>query len=506
MISTAQKNKRPITTLAFVTSDRPLAFSRSLASYLEHCRSHERQITIVVADDSRSAAARAQYLESLARSGNDAVRYIGRPEKLKFIEQLGRQGIGPEVGRFAIGGHFPSEVCTTGANRNCILLDTIGELVLSADDDTLCNVVSHPQRDGLLTIGNHENPREVWFYASRSEITACQSGPTSDLLASHERLLGKYLSEIVAEESPSHMNVDASCRHLRAALRRPKAKVVATMTGMAGDSGAGNPQCFLLGSKQVLEKLNESEAMSRRGFTSREVLWVSRSHTITHCPQCQGSGLGLANNDLLPPFFPVGRNEDAIFGALNLTTRNSFLAHLPFALLHDAETGRRYERLPSFSIASLILGLVWDSVPKPKPRTSLEAALRSVGLGFLELANLPQPEFWSIVAQAVGKQAARTLNALESSRTALGDCSLYLETEIENYRRHLCELMNNNHHHFIPHELQNGGPVESAAIKTQRLVHDAGTLWRAWPDLVEAAAFLRSRNVRISIHALEVKS
>lgn len=504
MISSAQKNKPPITTLAFVTADRPQVFNRSLASYLEHFRSHERQITTVVTDDSRSSEARAQYLESLAQSGSDIIRYIGRPEKLKFIEQLGRQGIDPEAARFAIGGHFVSGVCTTGANRNCILLDTIGELVLSADDDTVCSVVSHPQRDEFLTIGNHENPREVWFYTSRTEVTTCQSDPPGDLLASHERLLGKSLSEIVAEATPNQMNVDGSCRHLLAALHRPNAKVVCTMSGMAGDSGAGNPQCFLLGSKQVLESLNESEAMSRRAFASREVLWVSRSHTITHCPQCQGSGLGMANNDLLPPFFPVGRNEDAIFGALNLMAQNSFLAHLPIALLHDAETGRRYERLPSFSIASLILSLVWDSVPKPK--TALEAALRSVGLRFLELANLPHQEFWEIVAQAVDRQAARTLSTLESNRTAMGDCSPYLEAEIESYRRHLCGLMNNDSRHFIPHEFQKSESMESTAIKTQRLVHDAGILWRTWPDLVEAAAFLKSRNVRISMHALDVKN
>jgi hypothetical protein len=445
-------------------------------------------------DDSQSDAARLEYLRALKElECADQVRYSGIKEKVSYVQQLSGHGIDPEIARFAVLGDFGAKYCTTGANRNCILLDTVGELVLVADDDTVCKTAPHPEREDCISFGGHQNPREVWFYGTREELSAAAKWEPCDLLGEHERILGKKLVDIMSHTPKNQLRLGKACNHLIDSFESGDARVTATMTGMAGDSGAGGAQRFLLSSRSVLDRLAESDAASRRAFASREVLWVARSHTITHSPQCQGAGLGLANDDLLPPFFPIGRNQDGVFGVLNLLTFNAFVGHIPVAVFHNTAAGRKYERFPPFRIANLILSLVWLTPPQ---NVSLRTALCSLGNNLLEIGNLPEQEFRDFLASTVSRSETKILRMVDLNRSKMTNCPPYLEKEIEDYRAYvLAHLADRDC--FIPDEFLQF-PPEQAREKTRQLVCKAGQLFLVWPDMVEASRHLKEKGVRLS--------
>jgi hypothetical protein len=494
-VNDAPEFDQPITSLAFLTADRVSLLHRSLTSYSENCRSYGREVEIIVMDDSRSEAARGEYLSCLRNMNDDRlIQYGGSNEKISYIRHLMHKGIDPDIARFAILGKFRIETCTIGANRNCVLLDTVGELVLTADDDTICRLVPHPERDDRVHFGAHENPRDAWFYNTRAEVSASVKWQSCDLLGEHERTLGKQLAKIAIQTPANQVDTAKACRHLLNGLQHADAKVVFSMTGMAGDSGAGYAQNLLMSSKQVLEKLSENEAVARRAFASREVLWVARSPTITHNPQCQAAGLGLANNELLAPFFPVGRNEDGVFGTLNLLIPTFFQSHVPVALFHDAQPGRTYAPLPPFPIASLILSLI--SFTAPAQSRTMQATLRSIGRGLLDIADFPGQEFWDLLFTAVSRRSAEVTRLLHLRSRKMADCSTYLQEQIEQYREHIFACLT-SFDACVPYEFS-GLPKELARQQTRELVQNAGRLFYAWPDLVEAAHDLKREGIRLT--------
>ena len=491
--SLSKKNRR-IGTVAFLTADRPSVFRRSFMSYQNHCQRLNREVTLLVMDDSESLAARSEYLELLKPAGKtDSVEYGGRSEKLRFLDHLAGQGIDPAIASFAICGLPGRYACSIGANRNCVLLDTLGELVLMADDDTVCTMVTHPERNDSLRFGNHENPREVWFYTSREEIAKAAREGTGDLLSEHEYFLGGSLPELLAQLSPDLVESDQACQHLLAASAQNQARVVATMSGLAGDSGAAYAQRFLSSAK-YLARLNESEATSRRAFASREVLWVARSRTITHSTHCQGAGLGVANNEFLPPFFPAGRNEDGVFGLLNFLAPSHFFAHLPIAVFHDAMVDRKYPELPSLRITDLVTSLI-QFVPRHQ-HAKLQTTLCSIGAGLQEIGGLTEHELRAVLFAAVSQSVARTSRQLDLNNRTIGHSNPFLQVEIERFRKHLRDSLLASDA-IIPTEYQRM-PAELALAETRELVKKAGQLFCAWYDLVEACRYLKAKGIRLS--------
>ena len=64
---------------------------------------------------------------------------------------------------------FDPEGCgmTAGANRNALLLHSVGDMVLSVDDDTVCSVAESPRlRDGLA-LSSGANPTDFRFFPDR---------------------------------------------------------------------------------------------------------------------------------------------------------------------------------------------------------------------------------------------------------------------------------------------------------------------------------------------------
>jgi len=490
----------PIASVALITADRPKLLERAVCSYVRQFKTCSNDVDLVAMDDSRSYDARQHNLRSLTEASRDvSARYAGLSEKLSYIAHLTRAGIDPDVAAFTILGAFPVECCTMGANRNAVLLDTVGEQVLTADDDTTCGFVCHPEGRDALCLTSHENPRAAWFYRDRTELLANIKWTSYDIVRAHECLLGADVRSLVLS-TPAHLlSWDKTCRHLHKSLGSGGGRIVVTMNGIVGDSGAYTPKQLLMSSGQVRQSLAESELAFNNAFGSREVLSVVPSKTVTHYSSCQATTLGLANTELLPPFFPIGRNEDGVFGTLlGLTAPTSFLGHVPVAIFHDAPPGRKYDAFPSFRIADIVMAVL--SVVRRDRDDDMGLTLRFLGREALEIAGLPDADFWEFIYRAASMIEAERLRVIDSVLQRLGSEASHWKQEARTFRAHvLHQLMDREF--CIPAEFAHIPSKDCAKKRVQELIRMTGAFLHAWPDMIEAARGLRSRGIRISVEA-----
>jgi hypothetical protein len=423
-----------------------------------------------------------------------AIRYAGLPEKKSYIDALVRLGVQPEIARFALLGDFKNVAYTPGANRNAILLDTAGDCILTADDDSLCTLASHPNRDRKLYLKGAGDPRDKWFYSDREHVYALNTWIEDDLIGEHECLLGKQLSALVLD-SKDNVEIQNACGHELDAIHTGCGAIAATMTGVAGDSGMYTSSSFLRSTGDTQARLCESEAIFKCALTSREMLAVVRGHTITHDSFCMAGQLGLANFEMLPPFFPVGKNQDGVFGMLIRRSTPHFLAHIPLAVYHAPPFQREYQKIPQCRISDVILSLILSLVPPDRHGTL--ASLRFLGQGMRDIGELTDSEFAHFTRHAVCKQTGERLRMIESILKRFPQCPAYWLEEVASLFRQSTETLQDPAW-WVPIELRNGRSLDFAKSALKELVVMTGNLFHHWPDIVDAARSLRKRGQRIS--------
>ena len=487
---------RPITSVAFVTADRPSELGRAIVSYTENFAAHGRQVQLAIFDDSKSHISMDSCL-STARNciKNYRVRYAGGREKRLYIRHLARAGIAPEIARFALLGERDGNLCTAGANRNAALLDTVGEHILCADDDTICRLVAHPERNQELKLQCGGNPREMWFASNREGLFHDAKWGQYDLLREHESILGYTVSELAARFPAGCVQVDGKCRALHYSLADGSGSVAVTMSGVVGDSGSYAATWLLSSHGATRRRFLGDEVTFRCALQSREVLGVVRSLSVTHSAFCMGTSLAMANRDTLPPFFPIGRNEDGVFGILlKSVSRNAFVGHIPIAIAHDPAEARHYQPFPMFRVSDLIICLIYAfSINTP---SGLREALGYLGNEFLQLSRSPDRDFWEFVSRAVTSRREKRLTRLENCLSNF-PYPPYLASEILKYRNHLM-VQRMQPDWCVPVEFRGSVPPDVAKQKTKKLVRQTGALLCLWTAMLDAAQHLRASEIRVS--------
>jgi hypothetical protein len=319
---------------------------------------------------------------------------------------------------------------------------------------------------------------------------------SADFLGDNEELLGRNLRDIVAETPTEILDINTACKHLLMSLKQDGAIVLVTMSGVVGDCGTHNPIGLLLSKGETRERLLEDENLFKRSMENRETLTVARCKTITHWPMCQGTTLGLANWSGLPPFLPVGRNEDGFFGILlSAIRKNCFFGHIPIAIFHRSELGRTFRPLPALRISELASALILNVV-ESRPE-SLSTSIQFIGRELVEIAGLPDVEFWRFVYDAVTKKAVERLRPFESILGNSSEYPSYWRDRVAQVYQHSVAQMASDSY-GIPEEFRELSLTDATVSKTKALVAQIGSLLCSWPDIIEIAARLKSRGIRLS--------
>jgi hypothetical protein len=468
-----------------VTRDRLPSLVACLESYLGNCQRHARSPEFVVADDSSSVKARGRTraaLRKLADGFKAQVRYVGRQEKIRFEAALVAESAVPrEIIHFAL---FGDQRCasSTGANRNSLLLDAAGSLMLAVDDDTLCRIAAAPEHDAALSCFSGYDPTEFWFFPDRSRATQSVSLVDVDVLGCHEALLGSDVADLSVDGETS-------------------GRVAMTLNGLIGDSGMSSPRYYLALTGSSRDRLVASPLAYRSAFESREILRSVRQPTITAGPFCMSTFLGLDNRLMLPPFFPVQRNSDGIFGImLQKCVDGSHVAFLPWILLHAPEPPRVFvtDELWADAAAVRMADIVIACLLAHETSTATTSTrLAYLGKHLRWLGSLSLQDFEAGVRTMQHVRNFAFITALHGQLQTYGASPDFWAEDV----RRMIELMSKAstaEDYLAPRDLGPGRDAEAARWLSQELIGKFGELLEAWPTLVNAARRLRVNGRRLA--------
>lgn len=461
---------------------------RCITSYATDFRRHDRNFELLVVDDSTAAATREacrQWLAVFARKFQVDVCYAGREEREKFIEQLVRRcGISPEPIRFALTNSLGIPA-SPGANRNTLLLHTVGDIVLSCDDDSVCHIgeLRHGNQSVRIVPFGNAN-MDVHFVASRRAAMSGVRRANRDLMTAHEELLGRTLDELVP-----HVPVETAATLGSADAATRQARVAVTLSGVLGDSGVPNLMGFVFSRGPIRERFLDYWRLTQSSKSPNVITGVP-SPVISQKSYIMTLATGLDNRSLLPPFVPSGRGEDSSFGAtMHECLKNLYTGFVPVAVLHARQSSSVSEavcdppRLSDTLISAIHTFPDLDSVVGPD-------RLKHLGMYLIECGIACPADFKEFLKGI----ALRRIAAL----SGIGEYLLReFQSKPEFWAREIRQALARLRQQLsqpdlgLPTDLP-AGDSDSRYAAFQRFIRNFGELMQAWPDIVAATLFLRN--------------
>jgi hypothetical protein len=478
MLSRNIEGSGGISVVGYFTCNRPKIVERGLASYIKNDLLVERRSVYYVMDDScdfEIGEANRSIAQLLADRYQVDIVYCGRSERRLFLERVLREaGLAREIAEFAVFGERLG-LTTFGASRNAFLLMTGGRMLLNVDDDTICSVAPTPFSGTGCAHAGGEYPSEIQSFASRSEALEAVQFSECNLARIHENWLA-------ASSRTSANTVD---------------KIRVTVNGLVGDCGWGSPIAYLfvpgfwrripLNSRSTYE-----EAISRR-----EVVQAPRGVRISDGQESlMMTVAGLDNRELLPPFLPIGRGQDAVFGTtLAVCFPGSAVAHLPYVVVHAPIEERRfhcgelYQSACGIDLATSVSALLKAAAEGLKGSPGVDS-LRRTGARLVQSSNLSTGAFREFVDAAVGQEVRSWIGRLERQRAdePTGTCWSEDAQRFVALLRRSAEKTNFS----VPLELLRGRTVAEGELRMRQVIGQFGNTLTAWPDLVDAARRLEN--------------
>ena len=488
-----------IAALGIPTAGRPESLRRALGSYVEDARGRAAPTRIVVMDDSADPsvreATRAAVADVHEASGEVRLFYADRDRRRTYARTLAdHAGVPAETTRFALLGNR-SYADTYGAPRNALLLQTVGELSVQVDDDTVADTARPPTTKSGLSLTSAPMPREWWFFDDRPDLRAAVAPSDPRVLDVHEALLGKTvarcLSDLGDEEELHVGDIDADVL----GQMRDGARVTLTFAGAMGDSGRLSKRLRLLADASTHERLVEDYDAH---MDTTEVLRAPVRPTITNGAGCVSMNVGIDNRGPVPPFMPVGQGEDQVFGlALKLCSDRTCRGYLPHALLHDPRGERARDTGPPQFDGYGAYGLVQHLMAGARSRLGAdeETALQTLGRHLEDLGTLSPAAF----ADYAERRARQGLGQdVRSAERRLRDRASAPPAWKEDVRRYLQSARESVREETLSVPTDLSGSAEERRRVLRELTRRYGTLMRHWPTLRAAAADLKAGGVRIA--------
>ena len=497
--------------IAFVSSNRPASLEASLESYLRHTRAMGREVSFAVHDGSLETATQEKYrqlLKQVAKKNNVRISYAGLTEKENFAKLLVTRGIPEQVVRFGLFGvnsPYFSRDGTYGANRNALLLHSVGKLVLSSDDDVFCEVSRPKSYSDRVRVGGHTNQPDFFLHpkSDRQAALAAVQPCSDDILEVHERFLGRKVNDCLAavgDESQIEYE-DSSVFSLRA-LQRKQAHIVLTFNGIVGDLGSASPPPVAFTEGKQREIILADEKTFNLLHTGREVTKSPTQVVIKEAMGCMTTVLGMDNREILPPFFPLFRNEDAVFGhTLRASATNEYFACLPWLLLHSPPERRAYDCSPImprwFAPPDAVMACI-ESFRGTWSRQDFARKIRMIGEHLVACGTMPLDEFDEYMTEYAMLERSKQAFACEDLLRRFPKSPSY-------WVSHMKKLRDVTYEHMLDEVLYTDAMLvkelgrDGAMQLLQHLVRDFGELMTWWPEMVKMSRELQASGLTLAV-------
>ena len=493
-----------MTSIVIPTCDRPAALERCVSTLLSNLAVYGRSPRILIADGSvtRNAPVDNRDVAASLNKGYPAsVALIGHDEGGHLIGELVSAGLDEGVVKFALGGIPDLRIGCFGANRNFLLLMTSGENFVSVDDDTEMSFASGSQfRRGSAAEDSvkHEDLDpflQVRVYHDRQSLQqSVEFGPL-DFIGAHESILGARVAEFCppfGEPAIAARTTDSPAE---------SGRVVLTFSGLAGDCGWGTPSQYLFLSQKSLEGLTSSDEMYLESITSRDLAQLTTALTLSQrTDYLMATAFAADNRSMLPPFIPVGRGEDSVFGRVVQNTQHDvWFGHLPHAIFHGPVGRRRFARgeiirsAATTDLASLMCATVEQAMVKqdvveqaPIRGGDIPGSLRELGRSLSAFGAMSINAFQEYIRECRTRLSQRRLAFLEGRLGSAGGLAPSYVADLKTYIARLREG-DRREDAGIPAEILYGREIGDALYWTRKVIATYGELLSAWPDIVEVA-------------------
>lgn len=492
----SQAGEQAPTRVCIITCDRPAAVQRLLDSILRHSQLGPHEELFLV-DDSREPAHATRNRELVAEFNLTSPRnmhYVGAAAQRTILQQLiAKQPQDEAAIRFLLDRERWAAWHSYGLSRTLCLLLSVDRRCIILDDDILCRTTApYQQRDGISFGGNM---LELACFASEAELMQQATFLDSDPLSSHASCLGMPLAQAMAKLGAGELR--ASDLHgTEASLLNSldiDSPILVTQCGSWGDPGTADSKWFSsLGQDSIKRMLAAPGGLASASANRHYWLGCSRPNFKKSASMSQATGLD--NTHLLPPYFPVLRGEDYLFGSMTsyLHPRSAVLdyawcvPHLPLA----SRSGP--VEPPSAAKGGINLGAHYLTERMNKTvGGSPQTRLGQLSLLLRELAESSNADLLTTFRMQLAQQHAKQLQNLArqlKQAPALGSTEWqnYLRQGMENVTRALASPT-------TPADItQAQGELDEVAVLRQAgiVMGEFGTALEAWPAIRESAGVI----------------
>jgi len=481
----------PIEVVGVPTRNRPRMVVRCAVAYADHAARHGRRIRTVVMDDGTDGAARHALTEIAGRLDGPLL-YAGIEEKRAFVRRLAEvSGAPEEVVAFALLDPFGTG-STYGANRNALIFEAIGEMFLSADDDTLPISYRPPCEVPGIAVAGGRPPIDYWFFDDLESGMEQVSASEEDVFAALESMLGRPAAALIAEAG-DRVDLERVGQDRLGRLLADPGRVVAVMPGMLGDVGGESPLYHLLSARGESHRaMVATEASYRRAVGRRDQLRAVHTPALSQGGYLMTTAAAFDVREIVPPFFPVYRCEDNLYGDLLRWCRpHDWIGHVPMSLVHSPEGPRGYhdEALEKPGFLLPLSGILSLLLEEPAGEGgSCEERLHRMSRTLA--ATACAGDFEDVVRARVARSVRERIRYVSLCRQAYADSPAWWHRDLERHARAL---------ESIP-EAAAVIPRETGSLEDVReLLAAFAELLGWWPAMWRAAMELRSGGKTLAV-------
>jgi hypothetical protein len=361
---TEAENANPV--VAILTWERPQALQRLLESMVKNCDTKNIHRLYVI-DDSRKQEnidKNKELVEGFLSKIETPLEYFGRDQQTSLIDGLAQKLPDHEDSiHFLIDhakwqGHW-----TAGLSRNLALLLSCGRRLVMLDDDSICDVYEPPQAKPNITFS--DTAREADFFASEEEWAHLHQPINPDPIQRHMRCLGLPISEAIKVLGQNHLKPAGlgNATALQVSELKPESPVLVTECGSMGCPGSANNTWLPDMAPESLKRMLKSEKKTTQALKTRKV-WSGRNQPH-FTPRANMSQItGFDNRQMLPPYLPIMRAQDRLFGyMLNYIIPSAVTLDYPWAVPHLPIPDRQWgEKELSFKPTGSFPGFFFEKV------------------------------------------------------------------------------------------------------------------------------------------------
>ena len=481
--------------VAILTWERPQALERLLESIAINCETGNFHRLYII-DDSRNVE-NIKLNQALTERFNSRIsspiQYFGRAEQQSLMSELLKQLPEHENAiRFLIDTSRWKDYWTTGLARNLAMLLSSGRHLVMIDDDAICDVHNPPHQKHDITFSYE--PREAAFYGDEQGWAHLQQPINPDPINRHMQCLGLTFSEALKVLGQNHLKpagfTNASA--LQVSELQPDSAILVTECGSFGCPGTSNNTWLPLMASKSLKRLLGSSVETTQALGSRKV-WSGRNQPH-FAPRSNMSQItGFDNRRMLPPYLPITRVEDRLFGnMLDFIFPESVVLDYPWAVPHLPLPDRQWrdkdldftppDSFPKFFVEKIVEHK--SSCPSASPMDRLSA----LSTWFNDMATADTD---SLTAMYRDSRMGRDSELLQKLTTLLATAET-APVNWQNYLRNGIAQLNTDLNRVSREDFEVRGLP--AALDSDALITFWKVIWsdfaaalKAWPDIRDVA-------------------